>query len=217
MKRRECFFRIIKGRSYTQIIKYTLLSIKANMSTVLNLSKSGFMSLSEDERYKLIEWCKANFKSSTKCEWEISSYSLKHIFGRSDGGFYVSSEEFQYAMLKAGFEPVDETKNDWEFKISTKCPLYFEYNKILDYTKFDPRSFVFFLKETYMNKSGFAKDNRFGDLTNDILKDRDFPLDGNYGVLLSHIEEKAGNTVVVVDVFKEAYKKYISWCNKNEL
>lgn len=78
-----------------------------------------FLSLTEEQQKRLVAWC---------CRWEKikstnhnnTSYGLKHAFGSSQGGFYVTNGQFKGAMLIAGFTPSDPNKLNWNFNISRK-------------------------------------------------------------------------------------------------
>jgi hypothetical protein len=51
-----------------------------------------------------------------------TSYGLKHIFERSDNGFYVTNDQFKAAMERCGFSPVKRSELNWRFRISEKSP-----------------------------------------------------------------------------------------------
>lgn len=80
------------------------------------------MSLSKQEHDTLIDWIKNNFlpiQSFNNCK---TSYGLKHIFERSEHGFYVENDDFKSAMVECGFRVKDESALNWVFNISQKSP-----------------------------------------------------------------------------------------------
>ena len=81
--------------------------------------------LSEEKKRILKEWIERNFIPREKTyldDW--TSYGLKHIFEKSPEGFYVSNDQFKWAMLECGYEPQDPTVLNWKFKISKRSPAF---------------------------------------------------------------------------------------------
>lgn len=81
-----------------------------------------FLQLSPSETRALIDWIKANFKPIKTANKNYTSYGLKHIFEKSECGFYITNGMFKGAMLQAGFDPVDKQDLNWVFCISQKSP-----------------------------------------------------------------------------------------------
>lgn len=80
---------------------------------------SQFKDLNPEEQRLLLEWIRKYFypRRSTTTR-VVTAYGLKHMFGRSEFGFYVFSREMAEAMEKAGFQS-DRTKwGDWRFNIA---------------------------------------------------------------------------------------------------
>ncbi|MFR4543126.1 MAG: hypothetical protein ACLUCE_10980 [Streptococcus sp.] len=80
------------------------------------------MALSQEEHSILIEWIKANFIPIQSFNNRKTSYGLKHIFERSEHGFYIDNDDFKSAMKECGFRAKDETALNWVFNISQKSP-----------------------------------------------------------------------------------------------
>lgn len=80
--------------------------------------------LTLDEATTLVAWIQENFvPRKTANRWH-TSYGLKHIFENSDGGFYVTNNQFKDAMLQAGFKPVEENMLNWYYRISERSPAF---------------------------------------------------------------------------------------------
>jgi hypothetical protein len=46
-----------------------------------------------------------------------TSSTLKAVFKRSAGGFYITNGQFKGAMLAAGYQPIDAKTLNWTFHI----------------------------------------------------------------------------------------------------
>lgn len=77
-----------------------------------------FKGLNEKERYILLNWCK-QFDEIQTINKRHSSYGLKHIFERSENGFYITNGMFKGAMEELNFKILKTNKN-WNFNISEK-------------------------------------------------------------------------------------------------
>ena len=79
--------------------------------------------LSEEEKRALKNWIKKNFIPTERTYLDgWTSYGLKHVFEESFGGFYVTNDQFKWAMLECGFKPKDPSALNWKFKISKRSP-----------------------------------------------------------------------------------------------
>ena len=101
----------------------------------------------------LIAWISEHFEPSRKIYWHRSSYGLKHDFER-DTGIYIYNGAFKGAMLKAGIIPVDDKKQNWNFKMKKKVP----------------EGFYGWCVQRYRRK-----DTPLGDLARDMEMDPQFP------------------------------------------
>lgn len=79
-------------------------------------------SLSHDEEVALRWWIIENFIKRKTVNTRYTSYGLKHVFERSENGFYITNDEFKRAMLDCGFLPGDETALNWQFRIAQRSP-----------------------------------------------------------------------------------------------
>ena len=75
---------------------------------------SSYERLSSEDKATLQEWIEREFAPSNEVE-PHGSYVLKHILQRLEG-LYVTNGEFKGAMLIAGYEPVDRTELNWQFR-----------------------------------------------------------------------------------------------------
>lgn len=84
-------------------------------------SPNEFDKLSESERQALIDWC-YRINKIQSINRNHSSYGLKHIFERSENGFYITNGMFKGAMLKCGFDyrPVSSSSRNWNFNVLEK-------------------------------------------------------------------------------------------------
>jgi hypothetical protein len=64
---------------------------------------TNFKKLSKKEQDILVNWCKAIGKRKT-INPNMTSYGLKHVFERSEVGFYIDNDTFKEAMFIAGFK-----------------------------------------------------------------------------------------------------------------
>lgn len=79
-----------------------------------------FDKMPKNKQSKLLDWIKNNLIPIKTINWKVSSYRLKHIFEKSEGGFYVTNGEFKGAMLKSGFKINNPDNTNWYFNISQK-------------------------------------------------------------------------------------------------
>lgn len=80
------------------------------------------MKLTKKEHAILIDWIKKNLLPRETFNNVKTSYGLKHIFERSEQGFYIDNDCFKSAMVECGFKVKDETEVNWVFNISQKSP-----------------------------------------------------------------------------------------------
>lgn len=62
-----------------------------------------FYELWEDEQQQLLRWCQS-LKRIEAINQNEDSYTIKHDFERSEGGFYIHNGAMKGAMMRAGFE-----------------------------------------------------------------------------------------------------------------
>lgn len=76
-------------------------------------------SFTEEEQQRVLSWIKENIAPAKK-EFPRTSYGLKYCFEDSDGGFYMTNNQFKDAMNQAGYKPIDETELNWTYRITIK-------------------------------------------------------------------------------------------------
>lgn len=83
--------------------------------------KKEYDQLSEDQKIILSNWIDKNCYPTIKSiNYEHHSYGLKHVFERSDRGYYITNDQFKYAMWLKNFL-IDCIDNlNWCFNISSK-------------------------------------------------------------------------------------------------
>lgn len=74
---------------------------------------------SPEVQQKVFDWINENIMPRKTPNRRHSSYGLKHYL-EHDTGIYLTNNAFKDAMLLCGFNPVDETEQNWEFCISEK-------------------------------------------------------------------------------------------------
>jgi hypothetical protein len=82
-----------------------------------------YAQLTPTEQAALQEWIRLAIRPSrgTGKYNAADSYSLKHDFERAPG-FYITNGAFKGAMRAAGYEPVDPTALNWQFRIARAIP-----------------------------------------------------------------------------------------------
>ena len=88
--------------------------------------------LPEEDQEVVLNWIKDNILPRKKPLEGRSSYGIKHIL-QHDTKIYTTNNQFKHAMLLCGYEPVDENKLNWNYRISKESPAF-------DY---DSRSLIF--------------------------------------------------------------------------
>lgn len=83
--------------------------------------------MTKQEEKILLDWI-SNFKPIKTFNLKHTSYELKHIFERTEQGFYITNDEFKDAMLKAGFKVKDKSAVNWVL-IFLRNPLILNVNK----------------------------------------------------------------------------------------
>lgn len=75
-----------------------------------------YEALPDNVRSDLSWWIDEYVRPASDVNWQHSSYGLKHLF-HSQTGTYVTNDEFKSAMYAHGYEPSDESEENWRFKI----------------------------------------------------------------------------------------------------
>lgn len=79
--------------------------------------------MANEEREKAMAWIHENILPRKSPLLARSSYGIKHLLER-DTGIYMTNNQFKDAMLLCGFEPVDERRLNWNYRISEKSPAF---------------------------------------------------------------------------------------------
>lgn len=82
---------------------------------------SEYEKLTAEQKAAVQEWIEEHFVES-KIPDKKSSYTLKHRFADSPGGFPMTNGQFKGAMLAAGYRPVDRDELNWMFFAEYKPP-----------------------------------------------------------------------------------------------
>lgn len=88
-----------------------------------------FDELTPSEQDVLLDWIECNLYKINSFNMMRTSYGLKHIFERSENGFYIKNGAFKGAMLKLGFKVKNKIDINWEFNISKRSPAFRPKNK----------------------------------------------------------------------------------------
>jgi hypothetical protein len=76
---------------------------------------------------KVCEWIDKNTVKIKSFNNKHTSYDLKHIFEKSENGFYISNDMFKQTMLRCGFKVKDILATNWIFNISEKSKCFKGY------------------------------------------------------------------------------------------
>ena len=79
--------------------------------------------LPKEEQEIVIDWIGNNIRSRKTPLTSRSSYGIKHIM-TDDTKIYVTNNQFKHAMLLSGYEPVEDYKLNWCYRISRKSPAF---------------------------------------------------------------------------------------------
>lgn len=79
-----------------------------------------FLDLSPFQQTQLISWVLNTLAPSQGINNRESSYSLKHFFGDSTCGFYITNGCMKGAMIIAKFRVADVSKQNWNFNVSQR-------------------------------------------------------------------------------------------------
>ena len=78
--------------------------------------------LTKEEHDILSNWILSNLYPINSFNDVKTSYGLKHIFERDEGGFYVENDDFKSAMVECGFKVRNPNALNWVFNISQRSP-----------------------------------------------------------------------------------------------
>ncbi|NHC42098.1 hypothetical protein G6549_19355 [Bacillus sp. MM2020_1] len=79
-----------------------------------------FEKLSQQEMFNLASWVATYLNRIKSFNERHTSHGMKHLFKRSENGFYVTNGAFKGAMLDCGFMVKDKTALNWVFNVSEK-------------------------------------------------------------------------------------------------
>jgi hypothetical protein len=74
-----------------------------------------YSKLADETRTALAAWIRRRLASNRNRLKHRTSYGLKHEF-EGNSGIYVTNGAFKGAMLACGFQVVDDTARNWEFR-----------------------------------------------------------------------------------------------------
>nr|DAN89080.1 MAG TPA: hypothetical protein [Caudoviricetes sp.] len=97
------------------------MSFSENMTYNDSDDQNDFKNLTIEKQNILLDWCDLIGKT-TRINEKHTSYGLKHIFEKSQSGFYITNGMFKGAMLKLGYKykQCHPSSPNWFFNISEK-------------------------------------------------------------------------------------------------
>lgn len=109
------------NKYYPQEEKIVINGIEYYKSTVRSEHHSlySYFKLDDDIRKLAQEWIADNFIPTKNVYRGLSSYGLKHCI-QADIDLYLTSGQFEYAMINAGFIPTDLGRPFFYFNISKR-------------------------------------------------------------------------------------------------
>lgn len=79
-----------------------------------------FYELTKKEQRQLLEWCGELGKVKTINKYE-DSYTIKHLFEKSENGFYIHNGAMKGAMMSSGFDwHMNENSKNLKFNVSQR-------------------------------------------------------------------------------------------------
>lgn len=79
-----------------------------------------FNELTKKEQGQLLEWC-GNLEKIKGINQNVDSYSIKHLFEKSENGFYIPNGAMKGALISAGFKwSGDEDSVNYKFNVSQR-------------------------------------------------------------------------------------------------
>ena len=79
--------------------------------------------LTKEEQEIVLNWIRDNIRATKTPLKSRSSYGIKHLM-TDDTKIYVTNNQFKHAMLLCGYEPVEDYKLNWCYRISRKSPAF---------------------------------------------------------------------------------------------
>lgn len=79
-----------------------------------------FYELTKAEQRQLLEWC-GNLEKTKGINQSEDSYSIKHLFEKSENGFYIPNGAMKGAILSSGFQfSCDAGNVNYKFNVSQR-------------------------------------------------------------------------------------------------
>ncbi len=77
----------------------------------------------EDVQQVVLMWIADNIRPIKSGNYNHSSYGMKHIL-QHDTMIYLTNNQFKDAMMQCGYNPVDENRLNWNYRVSEKSPAF---------------------------------------------------------------------------------------------
>ncbi len=84
---------------------------------------SEYLTLSEEQQSILRDWIDYALEQDENYISPDSSYGLKHIFERDEGGFYITNGQLKGAMIHYGFDPVNPREINCYYRVRLRKEL----------------------------------------------------------------------------------------------
>lgn len=79
-----------------------------------------FNELTKKEQGQLLEWC-GNLGKIKGINQNVDSYAIKHLFEKSENGFYIHNGAMKGALISAGFKwSVGHDSINYKFNVSQR-------------------------------------------------------------------------------------------------
>jgi hypothetical protein len=124
MKEMARFFQKTSIPRFIAERKRRLISEKRDSENMNANEPNEFEKLSEEEKLTVASWIATYLDPIKSFNEKHRSYGMKHLFERSEEGFYISNGAFKGAMVDCGFKVKDKTALNWVFNVSEKSKAF---------------------------------------------------------------------------------------------
>lgn len=88
-----------------------------------NSDLGGFLDLSRDEQFQLLDWIHDRLRVGSTWNMARSSYGLKHLY-EAETGRYVTNAQFKDAMVVSGYRPKDRGWLNHHYRLHPSSPVF---------------------------------------------------------------------------------------------
>lgn len=107
----------------TQTAHETLESPRALIECWSDSDIGGFLDLTRDEQFQLLDWIHDRLRVSHSWDMTCSSYGLKHLY-EAETGRYVTNAQFKDAMAVSGYLPKDRGALNHNYRLHPSSPAF---------------------------------------------------------------------------------------------